>query len=74
VKVRAPFHVGQTFEHGWELFGWQMMHEWFNLRWDYYFTQRLQTQLQRLMLRHECERATKQKNRASRKPRKVRGG
>jgi hypothetical protein len=56
-KVKAPFHVAHTFEFGWELFAYKMMHEWFNVRWDYYFTQRLQSQVERLMLKHECEKA-----------------
>ena len=53
MKVRAPFHVGMTFERGWELFSWRMMHEWFDVRWDYYFCQRLATQNDRLVLQME---------------------
>jgi hypothetical protein len=58
MKIRAPFHVGTTFEQGWELFSFRPMVEWIGeVRWDYYFTQRLQTQAERLKLRHECEKA-----------------
>jgi hypothetical protein len=56
MKVRAPFHVGYTFEFGWELFAYKSMFEWFNVEWDYYFTQRLQSQVERMVLYHECQK------------------
>jgi hypothetical protein len=57
VKVRAPFHVGLTFERGWELFSFRAMAEWVNeVRWDYYFCQRLASQPERLLLQRDFEK------------------
>jgi len=56
MKVRAPFHVGTTYEQGWELFSFRAMAEWINeIKWDYYFSQRLTSQAERLLLRRDFE-------------------
>jgi hypothetical protein len=57
VRVRAPFHVAATYEQGWELFSFRAMVEWIGeVRWDYYFCQRLASQGQRLLLRMDFEK------------------
>lgn len=56
MRVRAPFHVATTFEQGWELFSFRAMAEWiYEIRWDYYFSQQLATQGERLLLRRDFE-------------------
>jgi hypothetical protein len=65
MKVCAPFHVGTTFDHGWELFSFRAMVEWFDdVRWDYYFSQRLASQGDRLMLCRDLERWQKSRKKA----------
>lgn len=57
MKVRAPFHVAMTYQHGWELFSFRAMVEWVGeVHWDYYFSQRLATQGERLGLRSAFEK------------------
>jgi hypothetical protein len=56
VKVRAPFHVAATFEQGWELFSFRAVDQWFNdIRWGYYFSQRLASQAEQLLLMQELD-------------------
>jgi len=56
MRVRAPFHVASTFEQAWELFSFRSMVEWIGeVRWDYYFSQRLASQGERLLLRRDFE-------------------
>ena len=57
MKVRAPFHVATTYQRSWELFSFRGMVEWVGeVRWDYYFCQRLASQCERLKLRSEFEK------------------
>lgn len=57
MKVKAPFHVGEDFDHDWLLFALRVELSFIDETvWDYFKCQRLVTQAQRLTLRSEFEK------------------
>jgi hypothetical protein len=56
MKVRAPFHVGVDYYQNWILFTLRAELAWIDkVMWDYFQSQRLATQADRLRLQHEQE-------------------
>jgi hypothetical protein len=57
MKVKAPFHVGEDFDHDWILFALRVELSYVDETvWDYFQCQRLATLAQRLALRSGFEK------------------